>query len=81
MFIFFRCGTGGCYRGAVRAGAVLSEDAVPAYTRRGRLWRRFTLKEIQLVYTYICTLIHPYRYYYLQYLKLVYNKYKAAYLR
>jgi hypothetical protein len=55
-----RCGTGGCYRGAVRAGTVLSEDAVPAYSRRGRLWRR---------------------YYYLQYLKLVYNKYKAAYLR
>ena len=29
----------------------------------------------------ICLLIHPCRYYYLQYLKLVYNKYKAAYLR
>jgi len=55
-----RCGSGGCYRGAVRAGTVLSEDAVPAYSRKGRLWRR---------------------YYYLQYLKLVYNKYKAAYLR
>ena len=25
--------------------------------------------------------IYPCRYYYLQYLKLVYNKYKAAYLR
>ena len=47
-FISFRhrCGIGGCYRGAVRSGTVLSEDAVPAHSRKGRLWRRLPFPNI-----------------------------------
>ena len=43
-----------------RAGGLVPESAVPAVTRRGKLWRRF---------------------YYLQYIKLLYKRYKAEYAR
>lgn len=52
-----RCRTGLC----ARAGpSLIPERVLPAYNKRGQLWRR---------------------YYYLQYLKVLYNKYKKAYQR